>query len=498
MTITAPLLLMTVIFPLVSLLLAFRSRWQALYRFSLPLLPVPAILASLIAEPHNWLDLPWLLMGGVWGLDELRQTFLLLTSLLWATAGIFAIGYLNTRKLRAFCVFWTLTLTGNLGLIISVDLASFYSFFALMTFAAYGLVVHDGTDEANRAGRVYLAMAVAGEMALLTGLLMAAQQGDSMLLGKLPAAIAGSEQRWLIIALLVSGFGVKAGLPFLHFWLPLAHPVAPTPASAVLSGAMIKAGLLGWLITLPFGELSLPTWGNTLVILGAIGALGGAALGLKQVRPKTILAYSSISQMGLITLMVGAAMANTAYAATLLSVIALYALHHGLAKGCLFLSTAVALPSERRFRWILWLLIALPGLALAGLPFTSGAAAKFAMKDALKPEQYDFAAAEYLPLIMSAGAVATTLLIWRFLWALQISVRTGHNHRFKWVGWLAAAACSLAGFWFLPGARTEAGHSWFVLTMSEGWNLIWPILLASAIAVTAWWSARARDGSGSG
>ncbi|MFO7527290.1 MAG: complex I subunit 5 family protein [Marinobacter sp.] len=495
--ITAPLLLMTVILPLASLLLAFRSRWQESYRYSLPLLPLPAILASLIAEPHNWLELPWLLIGGVWGLDALRQTFLLLTSLLWATAGIFVVGYMNTRKLRAFCVFWALTLTGNLGLIISVDLASFYSFFALMTFAAYGLVVHHGTDEANRAGRVYLAMAVAGEMALLTGLLMAAQQADSMLLTELPGAIADSERSGLIIAFLVSGFGVKAGLPFLHFWLPLAHPVAPTPASAVLSGAMIKAGLLGWLVTLPFGELSLPTWGNTLVFLGATGALGGAILGLKEVRPKTILAYSSISQMGLITLMVGAAMANTAQAAMLLSVIALYALHHGLAKGCLFLSTAVALPEERRSRWLVWLLIGLPGLSLAGLPFTSGAAAKFAMKDALKPEQYEFAMAEYLPLIMTAGAVATMLLIWRFLWALRQNVQTGHNHRFKWLGWVAATGCSLLAFWFLPGALSEAGQLWFVLTASEGWTLIWPILLATAIAA-AWWTARGRNGAGEG
>lgn len=496
--ITAPLLLLlTVILPLASLFLAFRPQGQTIYRYCLPLLPLPAILAGLMAELHHWLELPWLLIGGVWGLDELRQTFLLLTSVLWATAGIFAVGYLETRKPRAFCAFWALTLTGNLGLIISVDLASFYSFFALMTFAAYGLVVHERTDEANRAGRVYLAMAVAGEMALLTGLLMAAHQADSTLLTELPGAIAESDRSGMIIALLVSGFGVKAGLPFLHFWLPLAHPVAPTPASAVLSGAMIKAGLLGWLVTLPFGEISLPAWGNTLVVLGAIGALGGAALGLNQVRPKTVLAYSSISQMGLITLMVGAAMANMEHAATLFSVIALYALHHGLAKGCLFLSTAVQLPVQRRFRWILWLLIALPGLSLAGLPFTSGASAKFAMKDALKPEQYDFAVAEYLPLIMTTGAVATMLLIWRFIWTLHQSARTGHNHPFKWLGWVAATVCSLVAFWFLPGARSEAGHSWFVLTPGEVWSLSWPILAATALAAV-WWFARGRNGSGTG
>lgn len=493
--ITASLLLMTVVLPLGSLLLAFRQRWQKVYLYSLPLLPVPALLAGLNAELQNWLELPWLLLDGTWGLDDLRQSFLLLTSALWATAGIYAIGYLNTRKLRAFCVFWALTLTGNLGLIISVDLASFYSFFALMTFAAYGLVVHEGTAEANRAGRVYLTIAVAGEMALLTGLLMAAQHADSILLTELPGAIANYDRSWLIIGLLVSGFGVKAGLPFLHFWLPLAHPVAPTPASAVLSGAMIKAGLLGWLVTLPIGELSLPGWGNTLVVLGATGAIGGAMLGMMHIRPKTILAYSSISQMGLITLMVGAAMANAAQTATLLTAITLYALHHGLAKGCLFLSTAIKMPAERRSRRLVWLLIGVPGLSLAGLPLTSGAAAKLAMKDALKPEQYDFTLAEHLPLIMSAGAVATMLLIWRFFWALHQSVRTGPNHRCTWLGWLFATGCSLVAVWFLPGVWTHSGQPWFVLTASEGWSLIWPILIATAMSI-GWWIARGRKGSG--
>ncbi len=482
---SAPFVLLSVMLPLVSVLLALRADWQQIYRYCLPVLPLPALLMGLLAEPDWWLELPGLMIGGLWGVDDLRRAFLLLTATLWLIGGVFAIGYLKDHKLRRFCVFWALTLAGNLGLVIALDVASFYSFFALMTFAGYGLVVHEGTDEANRAGRVYLAMAVVGEMAILSGLLMAAQLAGSGLLADLPAAIADADRRWLIMLLLLAGFGVKAGLPLLHFWLPLAHPVAPTPASAVLSGAMIKAGLLGWLVTLPFGEVSLPDWGNGLVLLGAVGSLGGAALGLCQQRPKAVLAYSSISQMGLITLMVGAALANAEAAAPLFAVMALYVLHHGLAKGSLFLSTGMALPASRGGQWLMWLLIALPGLSLAGLPFTSGAASKLAMKELLKPDRFDFAMAAYLSVLMSAGAVATMLLVWRFLWVQRAGASTGSNPSFLWLGWGLATAASVVLFWLLPWHADVPQKAWLSAMVQDAWSLFWPILVATLLAAVA-------------
>jgi len=185
------------------------------------------------------------------------------------------------------------------------DIASFYSFFAIMTFAAYGLVVHDGSPQARRAGRIYLVMAVLGEMALLAGLLPVRFRGAKRHASGAAPAIADAENRNLILGLLIAGFGVKAGLPLLHFWLPLAHPVAPTPASAVLSGAMIKAGLLGWLLTLPLSETALPQWGTLMIMVGALASIGAALIGVCQHQAKAVLAYSSISQMGLITIMVG-------------------------------------------------------------------------------------------------------------------------------------------------------------------------------------------------
>ena len=495
MDLYSALVLCSILLPLAAGLLACRREWLAVLRYSLPLLPLPALLLALLSINDSMIELPWLLEGAKWGLDELRRAFLMLSAILWSLAGLFAVGYQHEPGLRRFCTFWALTLSGNLGLIVAQDIASFYSFFALMTFAAYGLVVHAGTVEANRAGRVYLAMAVLGEMGILVGLLMAAYPAGATLLAELPTAISNADQAGLIMALLFLGFGIKAGLPLLHFWLPLAHPVAPTPASAVLSGSMIKAGALGWLLTLPFGELDMPAWADLMVVTGAVASLGAAALGLRQTRPKTVLAYSSISQMGLITLLIGGAFANAARSEAVIAVVALYVLHHGLAKCTLFLSTAMKLPASRSGRWLTWLLIALPGLSLAGLPFTSGAVSKLAMKNALAPENFDFALAPYFPGLMSAGAVATLLLIWRFIWTAHLHAKVGVNSLWQWSGWGLATAASLAVFWYLPWHAALPELKWLSLIERSLWSLVWPMLAATIIAAIAWTSGRsaARD-----
>ena len=486
MTVESHLFLLAICWPLFYPLIALRARWGKVMRYLLPVLPLPALMLAVFSQPGWQLELPWLLNGGLLAMDELRRMFFLLTALLWTVAGVYAVGYLAAHHLRRFCVFWGLTLAGNLGLTIAMDVGSFYSFFALMTFAGYGLVVHEGSKEASYAGWVYMVMAVLGEMAILAGLLLASAAADSQMLADLPQAIAVASIRDLIISLLVAGFGVKAGLPLLHFWLPLAHPVAPTPASAVLSGAMIKAGLLGWLITLPFGEIGLTNWAILMTVAGAIASIGAALLGLYQDRAKSVLAYSSISQMGLMVLMVGAALSDPERAPILFSVIALYTLHHGLAKGSMFLSSGVMLPSDKIRRYAVWLLIALPGLSLAGLPFTSGALAKLAMKEGLSENKLDFVAAAYLPMLMTAGAVATLLLVLRFLWILSEKSETGRNPLMLIAGWLASVISSLVAFWWLPwDVKGLVKSPVWLPAMHQLWALIWPIFIATIIAMLA-------------
>ncbi|TDT43364.1 formate hydrogenlyase subunit 3/multisubunit Na+/H+ antiporter MnhD subunit [Halospina denitrificans] len=479
-----------VLLPLLFPALALVPDSGRIMRYGLPLLPLPALTVALLSGPGWTLELPYLLNGGVWLLDELRRVFLLLTACLWTTAGLYAAGYLHGEHLRRFCAFWGLTLAGNLGLIMAGDIASFYSFFALMTFAAYGLVVHEGSPQALRAGRIYLVMAVLGEMALLAGLIFSASEAQSGMLQDLPPAIAEAEHRDLILGLLITGFGVKAGLPLLHFWLPLAHPVAPTPASAVLSGAMIKAGLLGWLLTLPLAETALPQWGTVMIMAGALASIGAALIGVCQQQAKAVLAYSSISQMGLITIMLGVALADPERAPVIIPVIGLYALHHGLAKGSLFLSAGLSIPAHKQERWLMWALITLPGLALAGLPFTSGAVAKLAMKEALAPEALELGPRALLAPLISAGAIATLLLVLRYLWVLHKHTRTAPNHRAVLMGWLATVLISLLGFWLMPWNLANAPG--FLPSPYELWKLGWPMLTA---LVLAWMVSRSAPGT---
>jgi len=459
-------------------------------RLGLALAPwaaLPALVLSLVPDPGPPASLPWLLLGTTLGLDATGQVFLFLGGLLWLVAGLFAGTYLGgDDRRRSFFAFFLLAMAGNLGLALAQDIVSFYLFFALMTFSAYPLIVHPGSDEARRAGRIYLVMAVAGETMLLLAMILVASGAGSIDLDTAPAAVAASPARDVIIALVMGGFGIKIGALPLHVWLPLAHPVAPTPASAVLSGAMIKAGLLGWLRFLPLGEVNLDGWGALLIVIGLGSAFFGVLIGVTQRDPKVALAYSSISQMGIINVALGAGlMEPQAWPAGLLAAL-IYALHHGLAKGSLFLGVGVAGATLRRTRarLIVVAAMALPALALAGAPLTSGAIAKLSLKDAaaLAPEPWRFA----LDILLPIAAIGTTLLMIRVLRVLSAADDDdGHGRRVDprqaarppmglvapWAVLLAAVAVATL---LVPGYR-DIHVAADLLEEASLWTNAWPV-----------------------
>lgn len=394
--------------------------------------PLPALVVALWAYAESnapaIFAAPSLLLGLQWQLNPQFVPLLVMTTLLWALAGFFASRDFKPKgdalkpHAARFIRCWLLTLTGNLGLLVAQDIASFYLLFALMTFAAYGLVIHDETREAIRAGKVYIVMAVIGEAFILAGLIAGAASvgGEhTPLITELPQGIAGSEHGlWIATALFV-GFGVKAGLAGVHWWLPLAHPVAPTPASAVLSGAMIKAGLLGWLLTLPIGTLEgtlidLNSLANVAIALGLIGAWGAAVVGVLSSKAKAVLAYSSISQMGMLTFALGIALKFPDVASYLVAAIVVFACHHGINKGLLFLGVgwrkAVSPGAVTVF---VMALLAIPALNLIGIPFSSGEYAK----DLIKAVLTDLPVG-VLYALFSYGALATTALMVRFAYLL--------------------------------------------------------------------------------
>ncbi len=430
--------------------------------------PLPALGLAIAAPDGLQMEIAWLILGTRLGIDPTGRIFLFATALVWLIAGWYAHVWLrgDARRVR-FAAFFLLTQAGNLAVCVTQDAASFYFAFALMTFAAYGLIVHAGGDEARRAGRIYIVMAVMGEALLVAGILLAVSTLGSHRLGEMAAALAWAPDRTPIAALLFAGFGIKVGVPLLHMWLPLAHPVAPVPASAVLSGVMVKAGVLGWLRFLPLGAGALPELGAVILAAGLAAMFLGVAFGLAQRDAKVLLAYSTISQMGFLTAGVGAGLLAPAQWPALLAAVTLYVLHHALAKSALFLGIGLAKTAGGTPLVLAGL--ALPALALAGAPWSGGAWAKAALKTATHelPGAWPALLAWALPL----AALATALLMARLL---VLAAREPAHGRVPGLGpaWSASLAAVAALSWWM-GWSAHAQWHWLDAT--------WPLLAAALV-----------------
>jgi len=444
-----------------------------------PWAALPALILSL--APNFTVQLPWLLLGAEWGMpDASGRLFLLFTALLWLLAGLYAKAYFSAQQSSGrFFAYFLLAMTGNIGLILALDVASFFLFFALMSFSSYGLVVHERTADALHAGRIYIILVVIGEIALFSAMTMATSVAGSYDFASIRSVLAVAEPRDLIILLALVGFGIKAGVLGLHVWLPLAHPVAPTPASAVLSGAMIKAGLLGWLRLLPMGSAVLVAWGDTFMLLGVLAAFYAVAVGLTQREPKTLLAYSSISQMGILTMAVGVGLTKPDDYPAIVAVISLYALHHGLNKGALFLGVGLVKACSGPQLRKVWLLLWLPALALAGAPLTSGMLVKILLKAQTVNAPEGWAA--LLKTLLPLSSVATTLLVGRFLYLLAKPHKQAAHFPPGGLGWpwaLLVAGAAVLPWWLVSDAQDVWSQKAFL-------SSFWPVLPGVLLTVAA-------------
>jgi multicomponent K+:H+ antiporter subunit A len=487
-SILAPMLWWLIVIPLVSTLLLLLKRLRRLGPWLVPLAAAPALVAAIVF-PQGENVLPWLFFGSVIRLDGTGQIFLLLAAVLWIVAGLYALDYLRNdpHKVR-FTLFMLLAMSGNFGLILAQDMFGFITFFTLMSLSAYGLVIHSGTDEARQAGKTYMQWAIIGEILLFAGMTGLAISNEYQSLGTLDIT---SQPSW-VTGLLLAGFGVKAGVLFVHVWLPRAHPVAPIPASALLSGIMVKAGLLGWIKFLPLGDIAFENFGGILMALGLAGAFLGIIAGVVQRNPKTLLAYSTLSQMGIITAAIGAGLMAPELWPLLLPAILLYAFHHGLAKAALFLSVGfIPYLSHKRYGIFIWLSILLPALALAGLPFTSGALAKTALKASI----VDISG---LASALQLTAIGTTYLMLRFMHLMReasavissttgattsstTSSTTGKSSQLSWaagVAYTLLLLLSMSILYRLPQAQP------FLSALFTGdvlWSALWPFFLGLAL-----------------
>ena len=162
--------------------LSIKRRQPTIIRMA-PWSALPALAAVIWGPSDEIVSIPWILLETHLAMDPTGRLFLLFTSLLWLLSGIYAQSYLASDPRRGrFFFFFLLSMAGNFGLIVSQDAVSFYVFFALMSFASYGLVVHNGDTDALQAGRIYIYLVVIGEILLFTAFLLQTWTVDSLLL----------------------------------------------------------------------------------------------------------------------------------------------------------------------------------------------------------------------------------------------------------------------------------------------------------------------------
>ncbi len=326
-------------------------------------------------------------------LDSLSAFFLVLLGAVGAGISIYSVGYFRSSEGTApglMCLQYHVFLAAMALVLLADDAYLFMVAWETMALASFFLVTTEHRiPEIRRAGFLYLLVAHIGAIGIL--LCFGVLQGGNgdYTFGNMRSVVLGGTWPTIAFFLALFGFGAKAGLLPLHIWLPEAHPAAPSPVSALMSGVMLKTAIYGMLrITFDLLNGQLWWWGVIALALGLATALFGVIFAAVQIDMKRLLAYSSIENIGLIVAGIGLtilfkAYGKTLFAAITLSAVLYHALNHAFFKSLLFLATGSVLHATRerslgklgglihRMPWVAWL--ALVGtLSIAGLPPLNG------------------------------------------------------------------------------------------------------------------------------
>jgi hydrogenase-4 component B len=343
-------------------------------------------------------ELPWRAVGGsLLGLDPLSAFFLVPVFLVGALASIYGLGYWpqarNARTARRLQLFFGLLVAAMALLLVARQALAFLAGWEAMALAAFFLVgLEDERAESRRAGMVFLLAAHASTLVLFGLFLLWRQLTGSFELEAFYGSLGGASVGCLLFLGLV-GFGLKAGIMPLHFWLPGAHAAAPSHVSALLSGVVLKMGIYG-LLRLAFLLPAAPTaWGGAVLALGSISGLLGVAFALAQHDIKKLLAYHSVENIGIILMGLGVALSGRstgrpALLALGLAGCLLHVWNHGLFKSLLFLGSGSVVRATgtraidrlgglgRRMPWTAALFLA-GAVAICGLPPLNGFVSEF-------------------------------------------------------------------------------------------------------------------------
>lgn len=343
--------------------------------------------------------------GFFFQLDGFRSVYAVIIALMWFVTLLFSPEYnAHHHNRNRYYFFNLLTLGATMGVFLAGDLYTAFIFFEVMSFTSFPWVIQEETPGAVKAANTYLAVAVIGGLAALMGLFLLQWRLGTTRIDALYALAANSGSKgvlYLAGGCVLFGFGAKAGMFPLHIWLPKAHPVAPAPASALLSGVLTKSGVWGVLAlscNLFRGD---PAWGTAILLLGCVTMLLGALLALFSIDLKRTLACSSMSQIGFILVGIGVMGLLGAENALSARGAFLHMVNHSLFKLVLFLCAGVVYMNLHRLdlneirgfgrgKYLLQAAFLLGALGIGGIPLLNGYISKTLLHEGIVE-----AAAEY-------------------------------------------------------------------------------------------------------
>ena len=377
-------------------------------------------------------------MGLTFALDGFRCLYSVVAGFMWFISTLCLKEYFaHYQNRNRYYFFLLVTLGATVGVFFSADLFTTFVFFELMSFASYVWVAQDERKESLRAAATYLAVAVIGGLVMLMGIFLfyhtawsspLFQQGQVVCysdMKDLYYTLSPAERKTLFIGglCLLFGFGAKAGVFPLHIWLPKAHPVAPAPASALLSGILTKTGVFGILMLSAYAFFGQAAWGKLLLFLGVVTMVLGALLALLSVDLKRTLACSSVSQIGFI--LVGIAMAVLLGEQSLPAVRGglLHMLNHSLLKLVLFLTAGVIYQNTHKLNLndirgfgrkkpLLQGIFLMGALGITGVPFWNGYVSKTLIHESIV-EYMELCEEGVLPSVLSFTTLKS--VEWLFL-----------------------------------------------------------------------------------
>lgn len=331
-------------------------------------------------------------------LDGFRALHGAVAALVWVTTTVFSREYLqNCRNRNRYYLFTLLTCGATMGVFLSVDLFTTFIFFEIMSFTSYVLVIHDETPEAMRAGETYVAVAVIGGMVMLMGLFLLRQMTGTLNMEELLSAceaVTDKGRLYLAGALILFGFGAKAGMYPLHVWLPRTYPAAPAPASAILSAILSKAGVFGVLVVSCDIFLHDSLWGSVMLAIGVITMFLGAVIAVFAMDLKRTLAGSSMSQIGFILLGIGMQGILGEENALAVRGTLLHMVNHSLIKLVLFMIAGVVVMNLHKLNLneirgfgkkkpLLHVCFLAGALGISGIPFFNGYVSKTLLHESI-------------------------------------------------------------------------------------------------------------------